>query len=55
MSTVTIKDFQDKKCKNPRCITHVEKYVPKSFTLSDEKNNTYLCDYCHGENTFSKA
>lgn len=49
-----IKELENKKCKNTKCITQVEKYVPQSFTLINEKNNTYHCDYCHAENTFSK-
>lgn len=47
--------YNNYKCKNPRCITHVEKYVPQSFTITDYKNNICLCDYCHGENKFTKA
>lgn len=40
------------KCSNPKCITQVEEYVKKSFTLIDDTKNIYLCDYCHGENKF---
>jgi len=34
------------KCKNPNCITSVENYVPHSFTLVDEENARYKCEYC---------
>lgn len=34
------------KCKNPRCITSVESYVPQSFYLSDRENSEYRCTYC---------
>ena len=34
------------KCKNPSCITSVEKYVPHSFVLVDEKTGRYRCEYC---------
>ncbi|NLK96134.1 MAG: aspartate carbamoyltransferase regulatory subunit [Clostridiales bacterium] len=33
-------------CKNPRCITGVEKYVPHSFILMDAEKGTYRCEYC---------
>ena len=33
-------------CKNPRCITGVEKYVPHSFVLMDKEKGTYRCEYC---------
>ncbi|MGL5151342.1 MAG: aspartate carbamoyltransferase regulatory subunit [Clostridium sp.] len=33
-------------CKNSRCITSVEKYVPQSFILMDNKKATYRCEYC---------
>ncbi|MPQ44426.1 aspartate carbamoyltransferase [Clostridium tarantellae] len=44
----------ENKCKNQRCITQTEKYVPQSFKLLDEKNKLYICEYCDGENTFEK-
>lgn len=34
------------RCKNPRCITSVEKYVPNVFYLIDEENAEYRCKYC---------
>ena len=33
-------------CKNPRCITIDEKYVPHSFILIDREKGTYRCEYC---------
>ncbi|GHV19705.1 aspartate carbamoyltransferase regulatory chain [Spirochaetia bacterium] len=33
-------------CKNPRCITAAEKYIPQIFNLVDEKTETYHCQYC---------
>ncbi|NLL72577.1 MAG: aspartate carbamoyltransferase regulatory subunit [Clostridiales bacterium] len=33
-------------CKNPRCITSVEKSVPHSFKLTDRENGIYRCLYC---------
>lgn len=34
-------------CKNPRCITSIEKYVPHQFYLVDELNREYRCKYCN--------
>lgn len=34
------------KCKNPRCITALEKYMTHSFYLVDEKKGKYRCEYC---------
>ncbi len=33
-------------CKNPRCVTSVEKNIPHIFNLVDEKTGTYRCEYC---------
>jgi aspartate carbamoyltransferase regulatory subunit len=33
-------------CKNPRCITASEKYVPHVFHLVDKATETYRCEYC---------
>lgn len=33
-------------CKNPRCITVQEKYVPHSFVLVDRETGRYRCEYC---------
>ncbi|MBE6065864.1 aspartate carbamoyltransferase regulatory subunit [Clostridium cochlearium] len=34
------------KCKNPRCITSIEKYIPHVFYLIDRKKVEYKCKYC---------
>jgi aspartate carbamoyltransferase regulatory subunit len=34
------------KCKNPRCITSVEKYIEHVFRLVDEEKGVYRCKYC---------
>lgn len=34
------------KCKNPRCITSVEKDLDQIFILTDKINNVYRCKYC---------
>ena len=33
-------------CKNPRCITSVERELDQIFVLTDPKNGTYRCKYC---------
>ena len=33
-------------CKNPRCITSTEKYVPHVFHLENSELQTYRCEYC---------
>lgn len=33
-------------CKNPRCITSIEKDIPQQFYLVDEENREYRCKYC---------
>ncbi|MCY6369685.1 aspartate carbamoyltransferase regulatory subunit [Clostridium ganghwense] len=33
-------------CKNPRCITSIEKDIPQQFYLVDEDNREYRCKYC---------
>ncbi len=33
-------------CKNPRCITSIEKYVDHAFYLSDKSKGEYRCLYC---------
>jgi aspartate carbamoyltransferase regulatory subunit len=33
-------------CKNPRCITSTEKYIPHIFHLENPENRTYRCEYC---------
>ena len=34
------------KCKNPRCITSVEKDLIHICELTDEKSGIYRCKYC---------
>lgn len=34
------------KCKNPRCITSVERNITHRFVLVDEKRGQYRCEYC---------
>lgn len=34
------------KCKNPRCITSTEKYIPHEFYLVNRKKGEYRCRYC---------
>lgn len=34
------------KCKNPRCITSTENYVPHVFKLVDKNTGEYRCEYC---------
>lgn len=33
-------------CKNPRCITSTEKYIPHIFKLVDRRRAEYRCEYC---------
>ena len=33
-------------CKNPRCITSVERDLDQIFNLTDKKKKTYRCIYC---------
>jgi aspartate carbamoyltransferase regulatory subunit len=33
-------------CKNPRCITSTEKYVPHIFHLENPEDRAYRCEYC---------
>ena len=33
-------------CKNPRCITSTEKYVPHIFHLVNPEEISYRCEYC---------
>ena len=45
------KDLPDKvenvvKCKNPRCITTTEHYVPQIFRLVEKGESIYRCQYC---------
>lgn len=40
------------KCKNPRCITSIEKYITHTFFLVDEEQGKYRCQYCDEIYTF---
>jgi aspartate carbamoyltransferase regulatory subunit len=33
-------------CKNPRCITSTETYIPHIFHLENPQQRTYRCEYC---------
>ena len=33
-------------CKNPRCITSIERGIDQVFKLSDRENHVYRCAYC---------
>jgi aspartate carbamoyltransferase regulatory subunit len=33
-------------CKNPRCITSTEKYIPHVFHLDNHELRLYRCEYC---------
>ena len=33
-------------CKNPRCITSIEKDLEQVFVLTDKENKVYRCMYC---------
>lgn len=33
-------------CKNPRCVSSIEKYVPHVFSLVNEEKGEYKCQYC---------
>lgn len=34
------------KCKNPRCITSIERDLDQVFKLTDKEKQTYRCIYC---------
>ncbi|MGP1587458.1 MAG: aspartate carbamoyltransferase regulatory subunit [Treponemataceae bacterium] len=34
------------KCKNPRCITCSENYIPQIFKLVNKEKAEYACEYC---------
>ncbi|MCR5723480.1 MAG: aspartate carbamoyltransferase regulatory subunit [Treponema sp.] len=37
------------RCKNPRCITATEHYVPQVFKLVDKEKAQYRCEYCDAQ------
>lgn len=36
-------------CKNPRCITSIEKELPHICNLTDKENEVYRCKYCESK------
>ena len=36
-------------CKNPRCITSIERGVPQRFRLANPERRVYRCEYCDTE------
>jgi aspartate carbamoyltransferase regulatory subunit len=43
------------KCKNPRCVTSVEKNVTNEFYLVDEKKGEYRCRFCDEKYTLGEV
>lgn len=41
-------------CRNPRCITTVERNIPQIFKLTNKEKGTYRCDYCDEELGFKE-
>ena len=41
-----IVDLPNKKCSNPKCITHTEQELAQSFKLVDKDFNVHRCVYC---------
>lgn len=39
-------------CRNPRCITTVEKGIPQVFNLTGKEKGIYRCDYCDETSEF---
>ena len=39
------------KCKNPRCITSVEREIVHEFKLTDREKKVYRCIYCEAAKT----
>lgn len=39
-------------CRNPRCITTVEKYIPQEFKLTNKEDGIYRCSYCDETSEF---
>jgi aspartate carbamoyltransferase regulatory subunit len=42
-------------CKNPRCITSIEKNAPQIFYLADETSGEYRCQYCDEASRLSEV
>lgn len=43
------------KCKNPRCVTSVEKHIVNEFYLVDEQKGEYRCRYCDEKHTLEEV
>lgn len=43
------------RCKNPRCITSTEAYIPHVFHLENAELRTYRCEYCDEIRAFGGA
>lgn len=41
-------------CRNPRCITTVERNISQVFKLTNKEKGTYRCDYCDEELGFKE-
>lgn len=41
-------------CKNPRCITNVEKVKDIKFTLKNPEKREYTCEYCDSITTYEE-
>lgn len=41
-------------CKNPRCISNVEKVTGHKFTLANPKTQEYRCEYCDSLTQYDK-
>lgn len=41
-------------CKNPRCITNIEKVEDAGFTLSNAETREYKCEYCDSLNIYDE-
>lgn len=37
-------------CKNPRCITSIEREIDQVFILKDKEKRVYRCMYCEADN-----
>jgi aspartate carbamoyltransferase regulatory subunit len=42
-------------CKNPRCVTSIEKYIDHVFYLVDKEKGEYRCMYCDEIYTLSEV
>ena len=43
------------KCKNPRCVTSIERDITHRFSLVDENSGQYKCLYCDELYTFTEV